>query len=94
MKLAPDSHHETAKIVLALFVFLVAFGIFLLFINYKDNIIASDSMRLFVTMAIIAGGFLIGLLYLANSPQKKYLKAKTNHHKTAKSSKKKSGRKK
>jgi len=96
MKFIIKPHYEkNVRAVLSFFIVLVAFGILLLFITYQNNIIANGSLQAFITMAIIAGGFLIGLLFLANKPYHKYASAKSVHNKTVRSSrtKKKSRRK-
>jgi len=95
MKFVFKGHHESnAKAILSLLIVLVAFGIFLLFVNYKDNLIASGSLQPFITMAIIAGGFLVGLLFLVNKPQQKHAAVRHVHHTTKSSKTKKKSRRK
>lgn len=63
------SSHKTmasTKAIASFFILLVAFGIFLVFQNYQDTLSGSNSLKLFVAMSIIAGGFLLGLLYLVS----------------------------
>lgn len=86
----------SAKAVASLFILLVAFGIFLIFQKYQDVLTQSGSLKLFVALAIIAGGFLFGLLYLVSQSTHKEAKvtvAKTARKKVkSKPSKKKKSR--
>jgi uncharacterized membrane protein len=65
-------HHEkNARAVAALFVILIAFGIYLLFYTYQDQIIVSGSFKLFMSLVIVGMGFLVGLLFLINKNLRK-----------------------
>ena len=66
------NHHETnAKAAVALFVLLLAFGVFLLFNAYQDTLVNSSSFQLFMVLTVVGFGLLIGLLYLVANPQRK-----------------------
>ena len=82
--------HEWARGVAALLIVFIAFGIFLLFYNMQDNIIGSSNFYPFMTLTIVGAGFLFGLLYLINKPEKhKKVKAHVVHKATKKSKKSK-----
>lgn len=59
---------KNAKAIIALLILALAFGLFLLFNAYQENIITSDSFQLFMGLSIIGGGLLVCLLYLVNNP--------------------------
>ena len=64
------NHYDTAKLLVALFVVLVAFGIFLFLNSYGDVIYQdynSNAFYIFATLATVASGLLIGLLYVVNN---------------------------
>ena len=61
-------NENSVKAILALFILLLALGVLLIFIQYQDNIL--PSFHLFLALAILLFGFLVGLLYLVNKPQK------------------------
>lgn len=81
-----STHHETAKHAIAFFIVLVAFSMLAIFYNYSDQIIASNQFYVFMTLATVGGGLLIGLLYLVNKPHQAH---KTATHKTVSKKKKK-----
>jgi len=90
-----SSHQNmaSAKAVAAFFILLVAFGIFLMFQKYQDVITQSGSLKIFVAMAIIAGGFLFGLLYLVSQSTHKENRANSIKKKSAKTAKAKYSKK-
>lgn len=57
---------SSAKSVIALFVSLLAFTIFILFYTNKDNIFNSGNLQSLIILMIIGMGFLVTLLYLVN----------------------------
>lgn len=57
---------DSAKTVASFLILLVAVGIFLLFQTYQGILTAAGMLGLFVTLAIVAGCFLITLLYLVS----------------------------
>lgn len=61
------SHYDAAKAIIAFLIVLLAFGIFLLFYMNSDAIIQSNRFYLFISLATIAMGLLLGLLYLVNN---------------------------
>lgn len=88
------SHYDNARSIVALLIVLIAFAIFLLFYYNSDEIMASNNFYLFMTLATLGMGLLIGLMYLANNSQ--HPQAKAPSHKTVapKASKAKSKKKK
>ena len=71
LKLTKLDSHRDARSVVALFILLLAFGIFLIFSSYKDQIINGGNFQLFMVLSVACMGFLIGLLFLANKPHKR-----------------------
>ena len=69
MKIQKSDPHSTAQAGVAMFIVLLAFGIFLLFYNYQDYLMESGQFTLFMTLAAIGMGLLIGLLYLVYNPR-------------------------
>jgi len=61
---------KSVKAVLALFILLLAFGVFYLFYTYQDNILYSSFFQLFMVLTVVCFGLLVGLLFLVNKPQK------------------------
>ncbi|MBI4066990.1 hypothetical protein HY407_01300 [Candidatus Gottesmanbacteria bacterium] len=70
-------HESNAKALIALFIFLLAVSILLLFNQYQDNIIATDSFSLFLALTVIVFGLLFSLLYVVNN--QKISKKKAAH---------------
>lgn len=64
------THYNNAKAVVAFFIIALGFGLFLLFYNYQDSIVQSNSFYPFITLVVIIMGFLLGLLYLVNNQSK------------------------
>lgn len=65
-----SNHYDTAKMVIALFVVLVAFGMFLFLNAYSDVIYEGNNFNafyLFATLATVASGLLIGLFYIVSN---------------------------
>lgn len=74
-----NNHYDTAKLVIALLIVLIAFGVFLFLNAYSDSIYQEYSVNafyIFATLATVVSGLLIGLLYVVNNSK----------HGTAKSS--------
>ena len=68
MKALKKSDHEsTLKAVTAFLILLLAFGVFILFKTYEENLALTDSIRSFVFVAAVGMAFLLGLLYLVNN---------------------------
>ncbi len=88
------SSYDNARSIVALFIVLLAFGIFLLFYYNSDAIMESDSFYLFMTLATLGLGLLIGLMYLSSNSS--HPKTAATKHKAvpAKASKTKSTKKK
>ena len=63
-------HEPNIKAVLSILVLLIAFGVYLLFNNYKDTLMADAStLQFFLLLAVVLGALLVALLFLVN-PQK------------------------
>jgi len=62
-------NENSLKALIALFILLLGFGIFLIFDKYQDNILQS-SFQSFMIAAVVGFGFLVALLFLVNKPQK------------------------
>ncbi|HSW98100.1 MAG TPA: hypothetical protein VLF89_09820 [Candidatus Saccharimonadales bacterium] len=72
---------SSAKAVLALLILFIAFVVFYKFVANQDYFFGDPEMlRNYVMFAIIGGGFLVGLLYLASQ---------TKHPGSSKATKKK-----
>lgn len=60
--------HSTARAIIAYLIVIIAFGVFVMFVNYKDEIINSNRFQPFVLLTALGMGFLVALLYLVNKP--------------------------
>jgi tetrahydromethanopterin S-methyltransferase subunit E len=82
------NHYDMAKMVIALFIVLVAFGIFLFLNSYNDVIYEEmnpNTFYIFATLATVASGLLIGLLYVvSNSKNNKEKRSSVRSAKKAK----------
>ena len=67
MRVHAGTHHDHIKKVISLLIVIVAFGIFLIFNAYSEDIIASNNFSLFMTLAVVGSGLLVALLYLVNN---------------------------
>jgi uncharacterized membrane protein len=63
--MAKQDHHHTARTVLSLILVIVMARIFFIFNENSEYIITSNQFNLFITLSVVAGGLMIGLLYLA-----------------------------
>ena len=72
-----STHHETAQLVIALLVVVLAAGVFFLFYSYLDFIMLSGNLPLFMVLTTIVFGLLITLVYLT-------FNSKAHHKKEAK----------
>lgn len=70
------SHHDNAKSVVALLIVLLAFGILVLYYNNSDAILEANKFYLFMTLATVGMGLMLGLLFLVNNSKHKESKAK------------------
>lgn len=68
-------NESNAKLVIALFIVLVAFGVFLLFYVNRDSFVGSENLGSLMTFIVIGMGLLIGLLYLVNAKSSKRRKS-------------------
>jgi len=85
------SHYEAARAIIAFFIILIAFGIFLLFYLNSDTIIRANRFYLFISLATVAMGLLIGLMYLVNNqPHLERHTAKVKRSSSKKKTRKKS----
>ncbi|HYK08695.1 MAG TPA: hypothetical protein VEW42_04320 [Candidatus Eisenbacteria bacterium] len=64
------------KSILALLILLVAFSILLIFSTNKDALMAPGVFPLFMTLATVGLGLLVGLLFLVNNSHHNPVKAK------------------
>lgn len=60
-------HHQNAKALIGLLIVLLAFGIFLLFYTYSEEILQENRFYLFMTLTTVGMGLMVGLMYLANN---------------------------
>lgn len=63
-------HETNVKALVALFILLLAAGIFSLFNTYQDNILYSSSFQFFMILTVVCFSLLVGLLFLVNNPKK------------------------
>lgn len=78
--------HSHVKTIISFLIFLLAAAIFFIFYTNKDHILVPGTAQLFMTLAIIGMGLLIGLLFLvSNSDTRGSSKVKVARaHKTVK----------
>ncbi len=80
MAKAQTSYAATARVFIAFLVVLLAFSVLLLFVNYRDNILASQrQFYLFISGTVIAFALLLALVYFVN--KEKVVKAKSSKKK-------------
>lgn len=60
-------HYDSVKAIISFLIVLLAFGIFMLFYMNSDAIIRANKFYLFISLATIGMGLLIGLMYLVNN---------------------------
>mgnify|MGYP001591162290 CR=1 FL=1 len=84
------NHHDTLKLMISFFIVLVAFSIFFLLNSYSDVIYEGGNYNAFyilATLATVASGLLIGLLYIVNNSKnnsKSSIKSPKKHKKSRK----------
>lgn len=61
-----SQNENNIKAVMAFMIIFLAFGIFVLFYNYKDSIIADGLFQVFMMAVIACMALLTSLLYLVN----------------------------
>ncbi len=61
---------NAANAVISFLVLLLAFSTLLLFRNYRDSILLSGSLNMFILLAGVGFGLLLTLLFLVNSKGK------------------------
>lgn len=77
---------SSAKAVLSLFVLLIAFVVFYKFYLNQEALFSDPEMlRNYVMYAIVGGGFLVGLLYLAGQTKHTAVKKSTKKRKSSRS---------
>lgn len=85
-----NDHHHVVKTFMAFLILVVAFSMLLVFVNNSENIIEGNEFKLFMTLAIVGAGLLVGLLYLvSNSNTRGVTVAKSSPKPKTKSKKKK-----
>lgn len=72
---------ETEKGVVSLAVVILSFAIFLIFINNTDYIVESSNFNLFVVLAGICLGLMVGLLYLVSNRAHVSVRKSSSHRK-------------
>ena len=60
------NNENNIKAIVALLILLLGFSTLIIFQIYKDNIMAANAFKPFMTLTVLFMGFLIGLLYLIN----------------------------
>ncbi|OGH06743.1 MAG: hypothetical protein A2171_01775 [Candidatus Levybacteria bacterium RBG_13_35_9] len=65
-----DHHEKNIKALTALFILLLAFGVFFLFYVYQENILESSSSQIFMVLTAACFSLLAALLFLVNKPHK------------------------
>ena len=66
----PKNHETNVKALVALFIVLLAAGVFFLFNTYQDNILSSSSSQFFMVLTVVFFGLLVGLFFLVSNPKK------------------------
>jgi len=64
-------YHHVVKSFMAFFILVIAFSVLLVFVNNSENIIEGNNFKLFMILAIVGAGFLVGLLYLVSNSNTK-----------------------
>ena len=64
-------HHHTAKAFLSFLILVIGFVILIIFVGNADYILRQDKFHMFMTLAVIGCGLLVGLLYLVNNSSHK-----------------------
>jgi len=62
-------NEKNIKAIISLLIVLLAFGIFLLFFNYQENLLSPDNFYPFMVLTFVGMGLLLGLLFLVNRKQ-------------------------
>lgn len=76
-----DKNHSAAKHFVSFIIVALIAVVFLTFWNNKENIFDNGSQEQFAVLAIVGGGFLVGLLYLVNKPQEVKISKKSSKKK-------------
>ncbi len=61
-----NSNESHIKALASFLILCVGAAVFLIFYRYKDGLMDSSNLQPFMLLAVLLGGFLIGLLYLLN----------------------------
>lgn len=64
-------HHHVVKNLMSFFILVIAFSVLLVFVNNSENIIEGNNFKMFMILAVVGAGLLIGLLYLVNNSDTK-----------------------
>ncbi len=70
-----ERNHSAVKSFLSFMILAVAAMMFFIFYNNQDTIFANNDWQLFMTLAVVGAGLLIGLLYLVNNSQSPTVKS-------------------
>lgn len=79
-------HEKNVKALSAFIIFLLAAAVFFMFNSNQSNLMANDSIKLYMVLAIVACGFLIAMLYLTQNSQ---ITRSSHHAATKKKAKRK-----
>ena len=63
-----DKNHSAAKHFTSFIIVALIAGVFLTFWHNQDNLFDNGAQQQFAILSILAGAFLLGLLYLVNKP--------------------------
>ena len=83
-------HLHAAKSFIAFMVVAIAAAMFFVFYNNQENILEGGNFQLFMTLAVVGAGLLIGLFYLVSNTSHTPVKSHKSTKSTSKSKKKKS----
>lgn len=77
-------HHHVIKTLMSFFILVIAFSVLLIFVNNSENIIEGNNFKMFMTLAVVGAGLLIGLLYLVNNSDTKSIAKSSQKSKSKK----------
>ena len=66
-----SENERNVRVVIAMLILAVAFGVFILFSNYQESVSDSGMLLPFVSLVFLGMGLLLTLLYLVNRESSK-----------------------
>ena len=66
-----SENERNVRVVIAMLILSVAFGVFILFSNYQESVSDSGMLLPFVSLVFLGMGLLLTLLYLVNRESSK-----------------------